>query len=131
MKVALLGAMLVLIAACGAYEFPNSTRHYPESVSGRVLLVPCSPAEPAGSKCAGRPAAALEIEFVNGKDVHSAVTDEGGNYRRELAPGTYHVQFKGYPRILSGPSSVTVAQGSSVTANYVLDTGIRLPQPQQ
>jgi hypothetical protein len=130
MKVALIGALLLFTASCGAYEFPNSPRHYSESVSGHVLLVPCSPAEPAGSKCAGRPAVALEIEFVNGKDVHPAVTDEGGNYRRELAPGTYHVQFNGHPRIISGPPTVTVPQGSSVTANYVLDTGIRLPQPQ-
>jgi hypothetical protein len=132
MKATLLGALLLFTAACGAYQFPDPPRgHYPESVSGQVLLYPCFPAEPAGSKCAGRPAAALEIDFVNGKDVHSAVTDEGGNYRRELVPATYQVQFKSYMRIISGPRTVTVPIGSAVVANYVLDVGIRVPQPQQ
>jgi hypothetical protein len=46
-------------------------------------------------------------------------------------PATYQVQFKSYMRIISGPRTVTVPFASAVVANYVLDVGIRVPQPQQ
>jgi hypothetical protein len=131
MKATLLGALLLLTAACGAYSFPGSPQPQTGSVSGRVLVYPCHRVEPVGSTCAGRPGAGLEIDFVDGKAVHSTVTDQSGNYSIQLATATYHVQFKSYMRIISGPKSVTVISDSLVVANYVLDSGIRLPAPQQ
>jgi hypothetical protein len=38
--------------------------------------------------------------------------------------------MKTYMRVISGPPAVTVAAGSTVVANYVLDSGIRVPAPQ-
>jgi hypothetical protein len=131
MKATLLGVLLLLTAACGSYSFPGSPQPQTGSVSGRVLVYPCHPVEPAGSSCAGKPGAGLEVDFVNGTAVHNTLTNQDGNYSIQLTPATYQVQFKSYMRILSGPKSVTVISDSLVVANYVLDSGIRLPAPQQ
>jgi hypothetical protein len=131
MKSTLLGALLLLTAACGAYSFPGSPQPQTGSVSGRVLVYPCHPVEPAGNACVGRPAAGVEIDFVNGTAVGSTMTDQKGDYSIRLSPATYQVQFKNRMRIISGPKSVDVTASSEVVANYVVDSGIRLPQPQQ
>jgi hypothetical protein len=39
--------------------------------------------------------------------------------------------MKTYMRVISGPLNLTVAPGSGTVANYVLDSGIRAPAPQQ
>jgi hypothetical protein len=57
------------------------------------------------------------------------VTDGNGNYAVELRPGSYMVKLKTYMRVLSGPLKLLVQAGSSTTANYVLDSGIRVPVP--
>jgi len=131
MKTILLGALLLLTATCGAYQFPASPSPHTGTVSGRVIVFPCGPVEPAGSTCAGRPAAGLEIDFVNGKVVQSTMTDQNGNYSIKLSPATYQVQFKSYMQLVRGPKSVTVTADSNIVANYVLDSGIRVPAPQQ
>ena len=103
-------------------------------MSGRVIAVPCSPIEPvqpAGSTCAGRPVPDLEVDYVAGSSVTKAVTDAKGTYVVELKPGTYAVKLKTYMRVISGPLNITVAAGSSSTVDYVLDSGIRQPVPQQ
>ena len=102
-------------------------------MSGRVLAVPCAPVEQIGSSCAGRPVAGLELDYMTGTVVAArTVTDTAGNYTVSLAPGTYTVQFKGgLMRVISGPTKITVAAGSSLTANYLIDSGIRAPVPQQ
>ena len=56
-----------------------------------------------------------------------AETDAGGAYRATLPAGTWKVSFKGYMRIISGPPEVTVTAGDTVVANYVVDSGIRVP----
>ena len=58
-----------------------------------------------------------------------AQTDSAGNYAVDLKAGKWAVTVKGYMRVISGPSTVTVEAGGSVVANYVLDSGIRLPAP--
>ena len=130
-------ALLVAAASCGAYQFPGgnpSPSPTPERgvVSGRVLAVPCAPVEQAGTTCAGRPVPKLELDYVkDGEVAASAVTDSGGAYLVSLAPGTYQVKLKTYMRVISGPLTVEVAPQSSVVANYILDSGIRVPVPQQ
>ena len=131
MKARLLGALLLFTAACGAYQFPTSPPGHTGTVSGRVLVYPCSPVQSAGTTCVGRPAAGVEIDFVDGKDLHGAVTDRNGAYSIQLKPATYDVQFKNYMRIIKGPKSVTVTADTTVVADYILDSGIRLPAPQQ
>jgi hypothetical protein len=132
MRSTLLAALVLAATACGAYQFPGGTPSpNTGTVSGRVIAVPCAPVEPGGSTCAGRPVAGLEIDFASSSATKAAMTDSTGAYSVELAPGTWKVRMKTYMRIISGPTAITVAAGSRVVANYILDSGIRAPVPQQ
>jgi len=128
----LLAALVLVTAGCGAYQFPGSspstgTGH----VTGVVTAVPCTPVQPAGDVCAGRLVAGLEVDFSDGRTSAAAVTDSHGAYSIDLPAGTWKPTLKTYMRIISGPNAVTVAAGSHVIADFVLDTGIRVPVPQQ
>jgi hypothetical protein len=135
MRDSLLAALVVVCAGCGAYQFPGespSPTPATGTVSGHVVAVPCAPVERQGSPCAGRPVPSLELDYLSGAVVVArAVTDSGGNYAVALYPGGYAVRMKTYMRVISGPLSLTVAAGSNIVANYVLDSGIRVPVPQQ
>lgn len=137
MRALVLVVVLLAAAACGAYQFPGgnpSSSPTPQlgSVSGRVLAVPCSPVEQPGITCAGRAVPKLELDYLrDGQIAASAVTDSGGSYLVALPPGTYMVKLKTYMRVINGPLTLTIAPGSSVAANYLLDSGIRAPVPQQ
>jgi hypothetical protein len=134
MRIWLLAALLLVTGACGAYQFPGGSQSptpATATVSGRVLAVPCAPVQKAGDTCAGRPVANFELDYVAGTSVTKAITDTGGNYTVELAPGTYAVKMKASMRVISGPLSISVAAGTSTTINYVVDSGIRVPVPQQ
>jgi hypothetical protein len=97
-----------------------------------VLAVPCAPVEQAGSTCAGKPVQGMEIDYVSGTSIAAkTVTGANGQYAIRLAPGSYVVKFSGFGRVISGPTKITVAAGSNVTADYLLDSGIRAPVPQQ
>jgi hypothetical protein len=132
MKNAILGAALILLtAACGAYAFPGSSQDAVGTVSGTVMAVPCAPVESGLNPCVGRPASGLEIDFSNGGTLSRTVTDSKGAYSIDLKPGTWKVVFTGVMRLISGPTTVTVSSGAKVVANYVVDSGIRVPVPQQ
>ena len=138
MRYALLGALLVVTAACGAYAFPGggpTPTPAAGTVSGSVVSVPCAPVEQAGTTCAGRPVAKLELDFVCDQStvekVITAVTDSNGLYSAQLPPGSCTVKFKTYMRYISGPLNLTIQAGASIVANYVFDNGIRVPAPQQ
>lgn len=135
MRQTLLAAVLAVTAACGAYTFPGSgASPTPNTgaVSGRVLAVPCAPVEQINSPCTGKFVAGVEIDYVDGAHVAGrTVTDGTGNYSIRLEPGTYAVVFKNFMRVVSGPTKITVAAGSSLVANYILDSGIRAAVPQQ
>lgn len=94
---------------------------------------PCFPvAQPAAQalpQCAGRPVAGLEIDFAHGEEGAKAVTDSSGHYTTTLAAGTWSVHLVTNVRVISGPAQVIVPSGSTVTANYVIDSGIRIPVP--
>jgi hypothetical protein len=135
MKNWLLAAVILLASGCGAYQFPGEAPSPTPStgtVSGRVIAVPCAPVEQPGQACAGRPVPQLELDYVVGTSIEArAVTDSAGHYALGLRPGAYNVRMKTYMRVISGPLNLAVAPGSSIVANYVLDTGIRFPVPQQ
>lgn len=134
MRALFVAGVLAVTTACGAYQFPGAGQTPSPaqgSVSGRVVAVPCAPVERADSPCAGRPVPKVEIDYVAGGSVAAAaVTDSNGYYSVALAPGSYQVKLKTYMRVLSGPLTLSVASGSNVTANYVVDSGIRAPAPQ-
>jgi hypothetical protein len=131
MRKGLVVAVFLATAACGAYQFPGGSSGGTGSVLGRVVAVPCAPVEQAGKPCAGRPVAGLEIEYSKGDATAKAVTGSDGQYSVRLSAGTWTVQLKTNLRVISGPAEVKVSDGSTVTANYTLDSGIRVPVPQK
>ena len=138
MRYALLGALLLVTTACGAYAFPGGgPTPTPDSatVSGRVVSVPCAPLEQAGTTCAGRPVPKLELDYTcqrtTQQQVLSTVTDGDGHYSVVLPPGRCTAKFKTYMRYISGPLTLEVKAGADIVANYVFDNGIRVPAPQQ
>jgi len=133
MRNVLLAALVLVTAACGAYRFPGGTPSPATgTVSGTVVAVPCFPVESDGpQQCAGRPVAGLEIDFTHGEDGAKVVTDSTGHYSVTLASETWLIHVATHMRIISGPAQVDVPPGSAVYANYVLDSGIRVPVPLQ
>jgi hypothetical protein len=131
MRYAVLGGALLLMTACGAYQFPGSSPSPAiGNVSGRVISIPCGPVQPADNACAGRAVGGVQITFTDGQTAERTTTDANGRYSIDINPGTYKVTFNTYMRIVSGPSTVTVSSGANVIADYVLDNGIRKPIPQ-
>jgi hypothetical protein len=128
MRALLVLLLLVATAACGAYRFPGESPAASGTVSGHVLAAPCAPVQPVNQpKCTGRPVAGLEIDFTGNGTTVVTHTDPNGGYSIELAAGTWKVSLKSYMRIISGPSSVTVQAGSNVVADYLVDSGMRVP----
>jgi type 1 fimbria pilin len=128
MRAVILLLLMAATAACGAYHFPGASPSGTGTVSGHVVAVPCTPIEAANqSPCAGRLLAGLEIDFTGNGTALSTRTDSSGAYSVELAAGTWKVSFKSFMRIISGPPTVTVQAGSSVVADYVVDSRIRVP----
>lgn len=124
----LVGAV-VSLGACAGYSFPGGSSAGTGTITGQVLAVPCAPVEKIGSPCQGRPVANSDMVFTSTAS-HEAVTtrtDSTGNYSVQLAAGAWDVSFKGVMRLISGPKSVNVQAGKTVFANYVVDSGIRLP----
>ena len=119
-----------LLAACGSYRFPGGSSPGTGTVTGQVLAVPCAPVEKVDSPCQGRPVPNLDIVFTSDSshDQVTARTDSGGRYSVQLAAGTWTVSFKnGIIRLIDGPKSVTVEAGGTVVANFLMDSGIRVP----
>jgi len=69
----------------------------------------------------------VEIDFSGNGTSVGTTTDQKGFYSVALTAASWKVSLKSYMRIISGPSVVTVTAGSSVVANYVVDSGIRTP----
>lgn len=127
MRAVLLALLLVATAACGAYRFPGESSNGTGIVSGHVTEVPCAPAAPVAQPCAAQPVAGAEIDFSGNEATISTRTDSQGAYSVELADGIWKVSLKTYMRVISGPSTVTVKTSDRVVADYVVDSGLRVP----
>jgi len=145
MRNALLAVVLLATIACGAYQFPGPGNGS-GTVSGQVISTPCGQAEPAiqpcmypgpdsatacappnpnGGACGGKPMQGLQLYFNKGDTTLTAKTDSNGYYSIALPSGTWSVNTRGIMRIISGPQVLDVKAGSTLVANYVVDTGIR------
>ncbi len=129
-----LAALLLATAACGAYQFPSGGPAATGTVSGTVISLPCSPIVVPDNPCAGWPVPGAVLTFTKGTSTATTTTDKSGAYSIELEVGTWNVnlkgfQYKGYQRIVRGPRTVKVTADANVVANYVIDSGIRVPQP--
>jgi hypothetical protein len=127
MRLLFLAAVLVATAACGAYQIGPAAQT--GKVSGTVMVTPCAPVELQGQPCKNTYAASLQIVFTSDSNVATTAVDSDGKYSIDVAPGVWKVSFKGIARIISGPTTVTVPSGGSVVADYVVDSGIRVPAP--
>ena len=128
MRLLILGGLLALTAACGAYQFPGESAQTGH-VNGTVMVYPCAPVEMQGQPCKYAFGAGLQIVFTNGSSVASTTVDANSKYSIDLAAATWKVSFKGIARIISGPATLTVPAGGSVVADYQVDSGIRAPGP--
>ncbi len=131
MRNGLLIAVVLVVAACGSYQFPGGPTPGTGSVSGHVVAIPCTPVEQPAKPCGGTPVQGLQITFTNGSETHSVVTNANGDYTIVLAAGTWKVTIQSRMRIISGPPTVTVTADSAVKADYVVASGIMVPVPQQ
>jgi hypothetical protein len=121
-------AALMMASACGAYSFPGSSGRT-GTVSGTVNVFPCAPVEQQGQPCKNIPGAGLQIIFSGDPGSRTATVDSNGHYSIDLEAGTWKVSVKPIARIISGPTTLGVPAGGSVHADYVVDSGIRLPGP--
>ncbi len=142
MRKLLLVAILVAATACGAYHFPGSGGGT-GTVSGKVTAYPCGPVQsatqvcvpgpatnclpksPNDSSCAPLPMPGIALSFSDGSASVGVKTTSDGFYSIDLPAGTWKVSAPGFMRIISGPNPLVVTAGANVTANYVVDTGIR------
>lgn len=127
MRLVLIAIALLATAACGAYAFPGASSASKGTVSGQVSVVPCAPVEQAGQPCTGKAMQGLALDFTSGSTTIAATTDANGHYTVQLAAGTWQVSVKNYMRIVSGPHTITVHAGDNIVANYVIDSGMRVP----
>jgi hypothetical protein len=75
--------------------------------------------------------AGIELDFTSSSGTAKAVTDSTGHFTATLAAGTWTVHLVTNLHLMSGPHEVTIVSGSTVTATYIVDSGIRVPVPQQ
>ena len=123
-------ASCVMLGGCAGYRFPGGPAPGTGTVSGQVTVAPCAPVEKADAPCQGKPAPNIALSSTSSSNEQViAETDSAGNYAVELRADRWSVATKGFGRLISGPSTVTVQAGASVVANYVVDSGIRLPAP--
>jgi hypothetical protein len=152
MRKTALVAILLATVACGAYRFPSQPPGGTGIVSGQVLAtfgcgvngagdtmcvpppVPqpagCAPGGPVKTGCGATPIAGLELVFTNsptnGATTTTTTTDSTGNYSIELASGTWTVGTNNKMRIVSGPTTLTITANTSIVANYVVESMIRV-----
>jgi len=135
MRNSFLAALLFLVAACGAYQFPGGPSAGSGTVTGRVAVIPCGPVEPAQpdfAPCKMTPSVGVVMIFTSERGtVTSTKTGSDGRYTIELPAGDYKVSGQNYMRMISGPPIVTVKAGATLVADYVFDSGIRTGVPQK
>jgi hypothetical protein len=113
-----------LVVACGSQRpgaGPSASL-----VTGTVAAGPVSPVARPGVPST-RPVRGATVDALRGdKIVAVAHTDDVGRYQLRLQPGTYVITVKA-DQYLSKKAgqTVTISAGETLTADFVLDTGIR------
>ena len=121
-------AIPVLLSGCAAG--PGLFGSQTGTVTGHVMILSCGGAyrvDQNGCRIAPAEGVAVMLSKGGGQPT-TAKTDAGGNYRLKLAPGAYAVTVgfvsaglahpSGPAPRFSGPSTVTVRAGQTVTANF-------------
>lgn len=85
----------------------------------------CLPQTP-DSACSEWPVVGLDLVFSNGTTTLRTKTDTAGAYSIGLPVGTWKVTTAALVRIIDGPQTLVVNAGAAITANYIVDSGIRV-----
>jgi hypothetical protein len=133
MRIALLVGLLIGTVACGNYRYPepvNETGTVHGLVTSSSCFGPCPmdlacPPQPASPACEQRPMVGLGLVFAKGNINFVAKTDSAGAYSINLPVGTWSVTTAAIARIISGPQTLEVKAGTSIVADFIVDTGIR------
>jgi len=83
------------------------------------------PPQPAGPTCGEWPIPGFELVFTSGSSRLITKTDSAGAFSIDIPAGTWHVSVGNFGRIVDGPQTISVSEGASIVADYVVDTGIR------
>jgi len=96
-------------------------------VKGIVVLGPTCPVERADSPCPDQPlAATIKAARPDGSVARTAHSGSNGRFTMALEPGTYTLRVTGTGGVqVSRPITVTVPQRGWITANVMVDSGIR------
>jgi hypothetical protein len=115
-------AALLFVSGCGDQSSGRSNDS--AALSGIVMVGPTPGPCIANTPCS-RPAGDAELEFVrSGQVVARVTTDEQGQYKVRLEPGTYLVRAVEYPLPATiQPATVTVEDDARL--NIEIDSGVR------
>ena len=121
-------AALVLLTSCGEAA-PGTGADELGTVTGRVLTGPMCPVQIEASPCPEEPLAGEVVQLVQGRSVvATATSDARGNFSFEVEPGAYELAWAPTGDVgirFAKPVPVTVVTGETVTADLLVDTGIR------
>jgi Carboxypeptidase regulatory-like domain len=98
------------------------------TVTGRVLVRPCTPVESVTNPCPGRPVADARVAFslATGGQTVVGTSNRAGAYTARPVAGTYNVRAEQHLFYLRPHSqTVTVIAGRTVTVDLGIDSGLR------
>jgi hypothetical protein len=119
---------VLLLASCGKAAPPSDTAEL-GTVSGRVLAGPTCPVETTASPCPDEPLPGEVVRLVAGDTVVvSGTSDAQGAFTLQAEPGAYRLMWAPQGDVgirFAKPVEVTLVAGRTVTADLLVDTGIR------
>jgi len=130
-----LGALVAIACSDNRIITPTSSQLTSNSVGflqGSVSIGPICPVESKDHPCPPPPSLFTSHKLVilndKGEQVTLVAIDGKGNYRTELMPGTYTVDFTprdiGFPGSFQPPTA-EIREGETTVLNIDIDTGIR------
>jgi len=121
----LMVALSAMLISCGGTRQANGV------LEGKVSIGPITPVQqstpvptPPEVYAARK---VLVYDSVHNKLLYTISLDDSGNYRVELAPGTYVVDTNhaGIDRSSDVPKTIEIESGITVVLNISIDTGLR------
>lgn len=119
---------VLLLASCGEGE-PASDGAELGTVTGSILAGPTCPVETMASPCPDVPLPGEVVQLVQGDTVvASATSDPEGGFSIQAEPGAYELMWAPAGDVgvrFARPVRVEIVAGQTVTADLLVDTGIR------
>jgi hypothetical protein len=118
-------SLLMLAGACAGTSKQNGTLEGKASIGPITPVQQTTPVPTPPQVYAARKV--LVYDKYHSKLIETVSLDNNGNYRIELAPGTYVVDINhaGIDRSSEVPKTIEIKPGSTVVLNISIDTGLR------